>query len=403
MIRVVVVDDSAEIVSNIERMLFFEPDIEIIGTANDGETGLQLVRDTKPDVVLLDINMPGMDGLTTAQAITSTIPGTQVIMMSVQDDLDYLRRAMLAGARDYILKPLDIDEVSNKVRQVHGLNRGKTNQAAPEEQEERGRIVTVFGPRGGCGCSTVAVNLALALREFTRRKVVIVDASLQFGDVAVLLNLHDGRSIADLARRVDEVDANFASEMTLPHMSGVRALLAPPRPEGAELVTGEAMHRILDALRQAFDFVVVDAGHSVGDAVLAAIDETDELLLMTTPDIPSIKSVRLMLEVLDALDVAESKRKLIISQAGRRYGVKVEDVERSLAAKCCAALPYDDSGPLLAANQGRPLFEIDPEMPLCRAIMQLAKQVTGGVQCPEPEVVEQKPKSRGLLSLWGRS
>ncbi|MHB0876006.1 MAG: response regulator, partial [Anaerolineae bacterium] len=314
MIRVVVVDDSAEIVSNIERMLYFEPDIEVIGTANDGETGLQLVRETKPDVVLLDINMPGMDGLTTAQAITSTIPGTQVIMMSVQDDLDYLRRAMLAGARDYILKPLDIDEVSNKVRQVHGLNRGKTTKATADEPEQRGRIVTVFGPRGGCGCSTVAVNLALALREFTKRKVVIVDASLQFGDVAVLLNLHDGRSIADLARRVDEVDANFAAEMTLPHLSGVRALLAPPRPEGAELVTGEAMHRILDALRQAFDFVVVDGGHAVNDATLASIDETDELLLMTTPDIPSIKSVRLMLEVLDALDVPEGKRKLVISQ-----------------------------------------------------------------------------------------
>ncbi|MHB0878943.1 MAG: AAA family ATPase, partial [Anaerolineae bacterium] len=160
---------------------------------------------------------------------------------------------------------------------------------------------------------------------------------------------------------------------------------------------------ILDALRQAFDFVVVDGGHAVNDATLAAIDETDELLLMTTPDIPSIKSVRLMLEVLDALDVPEDKRKLVISQAGRRYGVKVEDVERSLAAKSYAALPYDDAGPLLAANQGRPLFEIDPETPLCRAIMQLAKQVTGGAPACEPVTVEQRPKSRGLLSLWGRN
>lgn len=403
MIRVVLVDDSAEILSNIERMLCFEPDIEVVGTANDGESGLQVVRETRPDVVLLDINMPGMDGLTTARAVTSSVQGTQVIMMSVQDDMDYLRRAMLAGARDYILKPLDIDEVASKVRQVYGLGRGKEQGAAPGEETAPGKVLTVFGPRGGCGCSTVAVNLALALRQLTKRKVVVVDACLQFGDVGVLLNLHDQRSIADLARRIDELDAAFASEMTVAHPSGIRALLAPPRPEAAELVTGEAMRRVLKALSQAFDLIVVDGGHVLNEALLAAVDETDRLLLLATPDIPSLKSVRAMLDVLDALEMDDERRAIVISQAGRRYGVKVDDIERSLGVRALAHLPYDDAGPLLASNQGRPLYEMDPDAPLCRAILRLAEQVVGPT-APRPTTTRREgPKGRRLFSLWSRA
>jgi len=403
MIRVVLVDDSADIVSNIERLLHFEPDIEVVGTANDGETGVQLVRETHPDVVVLDINMPGMDGLTAAEAITSTMPGTQVIMMSVQDDVDYLRRAMVAGARDYILKPLDAGEVSTRIRQVYGISEGKAKQAAGDEPE-KGRIVTVFGPRGGCGCTTVAINLALALRAFTKRKVVIVDAALQFGDVGVMLNLHDNRSIADLARKVDELDAGFATEVTVAHTSGIRALLAPSRPEAAELVTADAMRRVLQAVRQAFDLVVIDGGHALTDTLLAAIDETDQLLLLTTPDIPSIKNVRLMLDVLEAIGVPDERRSLVISQAGRRYGVKSEDIERSLGCRAIAAVPFDEAGPLLAANQGRPMFLVDPETPLCQAIMALASLVTGTTAKEQPLAPPaEKPKVRGLRALWAKA
>ncbi len=405
MIRIVVVDDSPEVISNIERLLYFEPDIEVVGTANDGEVGYQVVRETRPDVVLLDINMPGMDGLTAAQAITSSLPGIQVIMMSIQDDMEYVRRAMLAGARDYVLKPLDIDEVPAKVRQVHGTVRvssERPGEAAPEEAEP-GQVVTVFGPRGGCGCTTIAINLALALRAFTRRKVVIVDGALQFGDVAVMLNLHDQRNIAELARHVDEMDAAFANDMTVAHSSGVRALLAPRRPEMAELVTGECMRRTLSGLSEKFDFVVLDGGHQFTEAILAAIDETDRLLLVTTPDIPSIKSTRLMLEVLDALEALEDQRHLVISQAGRRYGVKAEDVERSLGMKALACLPYDEAGPLLAANQGRPMYEMDPETPLCRALLELGKSVTGGTKADESVAEIEKPKPRKMFSFLGKA
>jgi pilus assembly protein CpaE len=406
MIRIVVVDDSAESVSAIERLLYFEPDIEVVGTANDGETGVQLVRELRPDIVLLDVNMHGMDGLAAAEAITSTVPGTQVIMMSVEDDLEYLRRAMMAGARDYILKPLDMEELPAKIRQVYSAARAKLAALAAPEPHVNGTLVVIFSPKGGSGCTTVTVNLAIALRDFTKRKVVVVDGCLQFGDVAVLLNLHDQRNIGELARHAEELDLAFVQEMTVSHASGVRTLLAPPRPEAAELVTAEAMRSILKALKGGYDFVVLDAGHALNELVLAALDEADQLVLLVTPEIAAVKSARLVLDVLDALNYPEEKRLLVVSQAGRRCGLKVEDIERSLRARVQVRIPWDEAGPLLAANQGRPLYEADPEAPMARSFLELAKAITGaaasGKEQQRAAAAEQRPRARRIPSLWGR-
>jgi pilus assembly protein CpaE len=132
------------------------------------------------------------------------------------------------------------------------------------------------------------------------------------------------------------------------------------------------------------------------------VDASNRLLLLTTPDIPSIKSSRLMLEVLDAMGIEPERYSLVISQAGRRYGVKVEDIERSLSMRALAAIPYDEAGPILAANQGRPLYEMDPEAPLCRAVLGLAQALTGAEAAAE-EPPEERPRSRLRLPFLGRS
>jgi len=383
MIKVVVIDDNAEIVSDLERILYFEPDIEVVGNATTGEEGIRVVRDTSPDVVLLDINMPGMDGLATAEALSSSMPNVQIIMISVQDDFDHLRRAMLAGARDYIVKPFSIDEVPAKIRHVYSLGMAeRTRVSDTGEGGQNGRVITVFGPRGGCGCTTVAVNVAVALRESTEHGVVVVDADLQFGDVGVMLNLQSRGTIVDLAEHIDDLDLTFVKEITVPHSSGIRALLAPLGPESAELVSGEAARRILRALRSSFDFVVVDGGHVLNDVFLASLDETDELVLLTTPDIPSIKSTRLILDVLDALSYSGERVRLVVTQAGRRYGVTVEDIQASLKCHSIVALPYDDARPVLATNQGRPLVEVAPDVPLSHALQSLAEMLVGATEEP---------------------
>lgn len=400
MIRVAVLDDSNEAMSSIFRLLHDEPDIEVVGSASDGQVGLQLVRETRPDVALVEMELPLVDGLKVAETITATLPSIQVIVMSVHNEFPYVRRAMHAGARDYVVKPTELEDLPEKIRQVHSLARVPV-ATVPEAAPEVGRIITVFGPRGGSGVTTLAVNLALVLRDITKDRVVLVDGSLQFGDVGVFLDLQSQRHIGELARRLDEVDAAFADEMTVSHSSGVKVLLAPPSPETADMVTGECMRRTLIALRERAEFVVMDGGHYLGEPLLAALDCSDQILLVTTPDVPATKNASLMLGVLNALGIDNDRYSLVISHGGHRHALKPADLERSLGARPVATIPYDDNAPIVALNQGRPYYETNPDSTVSRAVKQLARIVArAAVPVEAPSVVE-APKARRRFAFLG--
>jgi len=398
MIRIVVLDDSTDAMTQIFRLLHDQREIEVVGSAADGQAGLQVLRETRPDVLLLEMDLPLVDGLTLAQTITKTMPSVQIIAMSANSDLASVRRAMHAGAREYVVKPGELDDLADKIRQVNALDR--TGPETPTSgQEQQGEVITIFGPRGGSGVTTLTVNLALALRQVSHGEIVVVDGSLQFGDVGVMLNLHSERHIGELARRVEEVDSAFAEQMAVAHPSGIRALLAPPVPEMADLVTGECIRRTLAALKQKADYVLYDGGHYLGEPLLAALDASDRLLLVSTPDVPSIKSTSLMLGVLDALDFERRRYSLILSHVGRRHAVRTQDMERSLGTSAFACLPFDDTGPLQAANQGRPLVDSDPDASLSRAVLQLARQIARPAQEAVPS--KEAPKAKRRFAFLG--
>ena len=204
-IGVLIVDDIIDTRENLGKLLMFERDIEVIGTASSGPEAIEASRKLVPDVVLMDINMPEMDGIKAAELLSSEMPGVGIIMMSVQGEQDYLRRAMLAGAREFLIKPFSGDDLVRSIRHVYRLESSKRAMAAaasvpmrgtmslngengPEEGHQ-GRIMAIVSPKGGVGRTTVAANLAVALKLSTQKKVALVDGSLYFGDVGVMLNL----------------------------------------------------------------------------------------------------------------------------------------------------------------------------------------------------------------------
>src|SRR5205814_6764889 len=210
-IRVLIVDDIPETRDHLTKLLGFEADIEVIGAASSGGEALDLATRLQPDVVLMDINMPDMDGISATERLSSQVPTASVVMMSVQGEADYLRRSMLAGAREFLVKPFSSDELTASIRQVSSRERDKQSRfgvpalvstAARGDSGDghgEGRIVAVFSPKGGVGRTTLAVNVAVAAAKELGQKVVLMDGSLQFGDVGVLLNLNPkGKSIADL-------------------------------------------------------------------------------------------------------------------------------------------------------------------------------------------------------------
>jgi len=404
-IRVLIVDDIQETRDHLTKLLGFESDVEVVGTAASGPEALEAAARLLPDIVLMDINMPGMDGITATEQLMTQVPGSAVIMMSVQGEADYLRRSMLAGAREFLVKPFSSDELVSSIRQVNQREKEKGSRVVERPagssaagSGEPGRIVTVFSPKGGVGRTTVAVNLAVAAASELGKRVVLVDGSFQFGDVGVLLNLNPkNKSIADLIPEM-EADPEFIDQVIVTHSSGLRVLLAPPSPEMAELITVAALRRVLERLRDTHDLVVVDSWPWFHDTTLGLLDVSDDILALLTLEITNIKNIRLFLEVADQLGYPSGKIKLVLNRADSALGIRVSDVEHSIGRHIDETIVSDGRSVVYALNRGVPFITSNREAQVSQDILRLARSLTGeGVR---PVVEKEKQVQRKSLFAW---
>jgi pilus assembly protein CpaE len=420
-IRVLIVDDVADTRENIKKLLLFEDDIEIAGAAADGAQAVEAAKQLKPDVVLMDINMPVMDGISAAEAIGVQVPQTGVIMMSVQGEADYLRRSMLAGAREFLIKPFTGDELVEGIRHVYELG-ALRREAAPAAAAAaaavpqvvappppQGRIFVVFSPKGGAGRSTIAANLAVALKLETGKRVVLVDASLQFGDLGVMLNLEPKKSISDLVSSSGDLDGDLLTGVLQNHMSGIRVLLAPPRPELADLVTTDVLKKVLQRLRLDNDYIVVDTWTYFHDQSLAVLDLADRILLLANSELTTIKNVRLFLEVAEALGYPPEKVVLVLNNVEGHAGISSQDIQRSVNHSVAASVVSDPQTVLSAVNRGVPFVLGHKESQISRNVRDLAVLLIGRVAPSRPGVAPSKAegmppvKKRSFMDrLFGR-
>lgn len=381
-IRILVVDDIPETRENLRKLLYFEPDIEVIGAATSGQEGIEMAREFQPDVILMDINMPGVDGITATRIISQELPGAQVIMMSVQGETSYMRSAMLAGARDFLTKPFTSDELTSVIRRVYELKKDiyipgpvppviTVGKPAAE-----GKIVTVYSPKGGAGCSTIATNLAIALREETQEKIALVDTSFQFGDIGVLLNLKPSRTISDLVGHMEELDSDLIRSTLMPHSSGIKVLLAPPSPETAEMINPEHVKTILERLKEDFDYIIVDTSTALQDLLLTIFDISDRIVLLMTLEIPAIKNTRLFFEITDALGYPKEKTLLVINKADRRSGIRAENIEASIRHSVAGQIAMDERTAILSVNQGIPFVISSRNSFISQSVFDLARRLT---------------------------
>ncbi len=389
-IRVLIVDDIAETRENVSKLLQFESDIEVVGTARTGREGIDLAREIKPDVILMDINMPDMDGITATETICREVSFSQIVILSVQGDPNYMRRAMLAGARDFLTKPPTVDDLNAAVRRAGAISQEARAKARPVSTTTAsvvgqnslqispvsyGQVIVVYSPKGGVGCTTVAANLAVTLQN-DETPVALVDGNLQFGDVAVILNEQGKNSIADLAPRADELDPEIIEEVMIPHVkSGISVLAAPYRPEYAESITGDQFSSVIDYLRRIYSYIVVDTSTNLEDINLAAIDASDVVILLTTQDIPAIKNARLFLELADVLHIDRSRILFVMNRFDKRIGITPEKIGDSFKHEIVAVLPEDTRVVLPSINRGVPFMLGDKSRPIIRSYLSLTAVV----------------------------
>lgn len=409
-IRVLIVDDIAETRDHLTKLLSFEKDLTVVGAAASGPEAIEMAQKLLPDIVLMDINMPDMDGITATERLAAMVPTASIVMMSVQGEADYLRRSMLAGAREFLVKPFSSDELTASIRQVHEREREKQGRmpvrfasvgpVSAHPDREPGRVVAVFSPKGGVGRTTVAVNVAVAAAADRGQNVVLMDAAFQFGDVAILLNLNPrSRSIADLIPEMQGGgDVESLDTFTVTHSSGLRVLLAPPTPETADLITPAAARHIVESFRATSDLVVVDCPAWFSDTTLAILDTADVILAVLTLEITSIKSIRLFLEVAEQLGYPQDRVVLVLNRADSALGIRVADVEQSIGRKIDHQIISDGRTVVYALNRGVPFVTSNREMQVSQDILRLVASLTGEAGAREPTRAKAERK-RGIFSL----
>lgn len=387
-IRVLIVDDIAETRESIKRLLQFDATLEVVGAARSGNEAIEMSQQLKPDTVIMDINMPDIDGITATEVIRKKCPYTHVVILSVQSDSSYMRRALQAGARDFLTKPPMIDELIAAVKRAGILAQDERSKSVqpfttagsgilqpltPQELAQQGKIIVVYSPKGGAGCTTIATNLAIALRT-DEKKTLVVDSSLQFGDVAVFLNEQVKNNIIDLTMRADELDPDVIEEVVIKNnATGLHLLPAPPKPEMADQVTGEQLTKTLSFLQKIYSYIIVDTASYLTEVVQSALDIADIIILITTQDIPSIKSCSAFLSLADGSGIKREKICFILNRFDKRIAISPERIGESLRQEVKLAIPFEERIIPLSINRGIPFLIENRNQPIGKSILSLAE------------------------------
>ncbi|HEV3233550.1 MAG TPA: response regulator [Candidatus Dormibacteraeota bacterium] len=442
-IQVLIVDDISSTLDNLRKLLSFEDDIEVVGTAANGREAVDEAKRLHPAVVLMDVNMPEMDGIQATEVMASESPNSPVIIMSVQGERDYLRRAMQAGAREFLIKPFSGDELIASIRRVNQLEQRKetysrgnppaAEAAAPTEAPPEdagpdvaaetagatavavaeapaatdgatappavepafravanGELIVLYGGKGGVGKSVIAVNLACSMAKETGARVALVDLDLQFGDIGVLLNLPQTQSITDLIENVEVLDGDFVREIMAVAPNDVRVLTTPPSPELADLVTPEHVSAIFAVLKTMFDFVIVDTSSHLGDITLTALDQASRVILVTAMSIPAVKNAKLALKLFETLAIGTERITVVLNRCEAHTEFNKESIEAHLKFPIAVQIPHDPRTIINSINRGTPFAVSNPEVEASQRLRQLV-----GLLLPERPLTPAAEASRG--------
>jgi pilus assembly protein CpaE len=326
-----------------------------------------LAADPDETVLILGAGVDPEQALPFAARLRVDAPDVGVILLSGSLDFRLLARAATAGVRE-VLPASDGEALADACRRARHLAPDRT---VPESRAA-GRIITVFAAKGGCGKTTFATNLAVVLNAGGARRVCLLDLDLAFGDVASTLRLYPGRSLIDAVEMDRKVDVAAVSALVTSFRPGLDCILAPVGPGEAEKVPPGLVGDLLAVLPSMYDFVVVDTPAQLSSHVLAALDAADHHVLLSTPEIPTLKNLRRTLDVLDMLSYSRQSRSVVFNRSDTRIELMVADIEEAVRSPVAAHVPSSPDVPV-SVNRGVPLAAERPDHPVSRAIREFAE------------------------------
>ncbi len=400
-IRVLIVENLPEIAKQLNKLLNLMENVEIVNEVKSAQEAKEMIRAVKPEVALIDTNLPDMNGIKLTEIIRREFPVTQVVIISQDKFFDTAVRAMRDGAADFLTHEVNLEELSaainragdlssaerEKTRPISGMLPVGSSLAGRDGAAPEGKIITVYSPKGGSGTTTIAINLAVALQN-TDTTIALVDGSMQFGDIAISLNEVTKFSILDLVPRVYELDKKVVEDtMVLHKSSGLHILAAPPRPEFAEKISGASFMKVLEYLRGMFSYVIVNTSSYISDPCLAALDAAELIVLVTTQEIAAIKNTRSFLDLWDELGLSKERILLVLNRYRKHIPITPDKVSERLKQKVAVTIPEDEQTISRAGNLGIPFILDRKDLPVYQSIDAIAGLINDQ---QEPESTESR-------------
>src|SRR5215467_14264968 len=329
-----------------------------------------------PDETLVVIGpeTPADEALSFASGLRLSRPHVGVVLVRERVDVDLLTRALQSGVREVVPlnDPAALNAACRRSADVSQRLTVTTNTDAGEPTRD-GQIVTVFAAKGGCGKTTLATNLGVALARDTGHRVCIVDLDLAFGDVAISVQLDPARTIVNALPMAGHIDETGATSLLTRYRPNLEMLLAPVTPGDAEKVPAPLVGELLGVLRGIFDYVVVDTPAQFSEHVLTAMDASAHHVLLTTPDVPALKNLRITLDMLDLLSYPREIRSVVLNRADAKVGLSLDDVQRVVRWPISAYIPSSREVPI-SINKGTPIALASPGHGVSQAIARFAQQ-----------------------------
>jgi pilus assembly protein CpaE len=390
MAHILVVDDEAMYTRLIARAL--EPMGHQVDTALNGIEGLKKAREIQPSLIITDVMMPQMTGYEMTQRLRREprFANTPILVLTSHAELQDKLKSFESGADDHMTKPFELPELEARLTAL--LRRSEAQRTAlpaAQQQTKAAHLIAVHSLRGGTGCSSLAVNLAVALSGLWESPTLLLDLVLMAGQVALMLNRPLKRTWADLAgANPAELDADVLASITGSYENGLHFIAAPTYPTEAEKLTGELLSSAIKVVRGQYEYIVADLPHDFGEVSLHALDAADVILLLLAPEMSSIRAAAAALDTYHELGYSSEKIKLVLNSTFPRLGLSREKIEAALNLPVTMGIPFTPDRFVDAINLGRPLLAALPDEPASALIedfaFHLSKEQHKKVRPPTP-------------------
>lgn len=355
-------------------------------TARTLDEASQSIASGSVRMLLLGPSFAGAESMEQIRTLHNQDPSLVLMLVAEEVTADLLRQGMRAGVSDVLETPLDETKIEEAIEQfAHDVLKRQSAARVPEApvESEKGKVVTIWSAKGGSGTTVVATNISLLLNRIEGKKVVLVDADLQFGDVCLVLQLEPRFTMVNAAHELHHLDSEMLDSLLTEHHTGLKVLAAPLEPAFADDITTSGLIQMIEILQEEYDYIIIDTASMLDELILSLVEKSDQVLMVVDMDLPSVKNAKLALETLRLLKFSTSNVQLVMNRNNSKAKLDNKEIESALRMDIEASVPSDASV-AASVNEGRPVVEADPKSKVSKGFESIAALVAKDI--PEASV-----------------